>query len=231
MNSPMNNQELTGEDRTHIRQYDKPRFAFQPEAADAFFSMRKAAAEEGIDLHPFSAFRDFKSQLGIWNKKFSGKMPLYAEDGTTLDSSLLDEHELVFAILNWSALPGGSRHHWGTDIDVIDMSVVSSDYQVRLLPEETREGGVFYKLHCWLDESMDQFGFFRPYARYQNGVFPEPWHLSYAPISRYALKELTLEIVADTIERNEILGKKVILELLPEVFESFIQNIADQSLS
>ena len=33
------------------------------------------------------------------------------------------------AILLWSALPGASRHHWGTDFDVFDRAAVPPDYR------------------------------------------------------------------------------------------------------
>ena len=32
---------------------------------------------------------------------------------------------LIETILLWSALPGGSRHHWGTDVDVFDAAAVA----------------------------------------------------------------------------------------------------------
>ncbi|MFC4922674.1 hypothetical protein [Delftia deserti] len=35
--------------------------------------MRNDAKKAGIDLLPFSTFRDFRTQLRIWNGKFSGK--------------------------------------------------------------------------------------------------------------------------------------------------------------
>ncbi|MCB9651596.1 MAG: M15 family metallopeptidase [Deltaproteobacteria bacterium] len=75
------------------------------------------------------------------------------------------------AILNWSALPGGSRHHWGTEMDVVDLAAVPPDYRVRLLPDEVAPGGPFHPLHQWLDENLERFGFFRPYARLQGGMY------------------------------------------------------------
>src|SRR6476469_9455980 len=110
--------ELTGRARTHVCQYAAPRFAAHPQAAAAFFAMREAARRDGFDLLPFSTFRDYATQLRIWNNKFSGKKPLYDMAGVARDASLLSPDEIVDCILNWSARPGGSRHHWGTEIDV-----------------------------------------------------------------------------------------------------------------
>ena len=222
----MNEKELTGRTRTHIHQYDQPRFAAHKEAAAAFLEMRSAASVDGIDLHPFSAFRDFQAQLKIWNMKFAGKRPLYSVDGQKLDFDSLDETAIVRNILNWSALPGGSRHHWGSDIDVVDAAAIPEGYQVQLLPEETEPGGIFYDLHCWLDANMKQFGFFRPYDPFRNGVFPEKWHISYAPISVTALENLTIELLHQTVAENPIAGKEIIQSLLPEIFTTYILNIS-----
>ncbi|NIM47861.1 MAG: D-alanyl-D-alanine carboxypeptidase family protein, partial [Gemmatimonadales bacterium] len=86
--------------------------------------------------------------------------------------------------LRWSALPGASRHHWGTDLDVYDLAARPEGYEVELIPEEVDAGGMFGPLHEWLDGRIAAdaaFGFFRPYERDRQGVAPERWHLSYAP--------------------------------------------------
>ncbi len=218
--------ELTGRVRTHITQLENPRFAVHPETADAFFSMREAAIKEGIDISPFSAFRDFKAQLTIWNKKYEGKRPLYTQDGVKKNFEKLNEKDKLFSILSWSALPGASRHHWGTEIDVIDGAAISEGYKVKLLPEESDPGGVFYNLHEWLDKNLNRFGFFRPFDLYRNGVYPEPWHISYSPVSKIAMEELTLEMVEATILEADIRGKELILELLPTIYHQFVRNVA-----
>ncbi|MBU2510908.1 M15 family metallopeptidase [bacterium] len=221
----MNPLELTGRTRSHIKQHENPRFAAQTETVAAFFDMKTAAAREGIKLHPFSAFRDFNTQLKIWNKKYQGERPLYSQSGKLIDYASLSKPELIHYILSWSALPGASRHHWGTDIDVIDLATIDEHYQVELLPEESEKGGVFYHLHCWLDENMHRFGFFRPYQKYNGGINPEPWHLSYAPISNRALDLLTIEILEETIKTEDIHGKEYVLENLPTIYRTYIVNI------
>lgn len=223
----MNPYELTGRTRSHIRQYKTPRFAAHEAAAAAFFKMKQAAATEGISLHPVSAFRDFDAQARIWNLKFNGERPLYSPEGRELDRATLDPEELVHTILNWSALPGSSRHHWGSDIDVIDTAAMPEGYQVQLLPEETEPDGVFYNLHCWLDQHMNTFGFFRPYAHYQNGICPEPWHISYAPVSLPAMQGLTLELLEKTIANSSISGREIVQRILPEIYETYILNTCD----
>ena len=82
--------------------------------------MRAAAAADGIDLVAFSSFRDFDRQLAIWNGKFRGERPMQDRAGRRSTPGALSPAERVAAILWWSALPGASRHHWGTDFDVMD---------------------------------------------------------------------------------------------------------------
>jgi len=43
--------------------------------------------------------------------------------------------EKIASILRWSALPGTSRHHWGTDLDIIDAKALTAEMKVqRYLP-------------------------------------------------------------------------------------------------
>jgi LAS superfamily LD-carboxypeptidase LdcB len=222
----LNELELTGRARTHVVQMNEPRFAAHPHVVDAFLAMRREALLVGIDLSPYSSFRDFDAQLSIWNDKFSGKRPLYDADGKALDFATLSEREIVRHILHWSALPGASRHHWGTEIDVVDAAAMRDGYRAQLLPEEFREGGVFFSMHQWLDANIARFGFFRPYARYLGGVFPEPWHLSYAPISTQLIELISPQLLADTITSSDILGKAIALEMIQSIYENQVMKIS-----
>jgi LAS superfamily LD-carboxypeptidase LdcB len=218
--------QLTGRTRSHICQSGEPRFAVHRDVLEHFQAMREAAACEGIDLAIFSGFRDFDSQADIWNRKFVGERTLFDENGVAIDHAQLSEEERIQCILNWSALPGASRHHWGTDIDVFDRAAMPEGYRVRLLPEEYVSGGVFNRLARWLDDSMGRFGFFRPYSEYRGGMFAEPWHLSFVPIAVPALAALTPEVVAEAVKQGDICGKQTVLERLPEIFERHVLNVA-----
>ena len=206
-------------------QHEAPRCAAHPEALAAFLALRVAAANAGFQLHPVSSFRDFATQCRIWNHKFAGERPLFDADGNELSRASMTEDETLSRILDWTALPGASRHHWGTEFDVVDLAGVAPDYRVQLLPQETRPGGVFHRLHRWLDDNIDRFGFFRPYARYQGGVQPEPWHLSYAPLAIPALAALTLEVLGEALVAAPIAGKPWVLAHLGELFDSHVHNI------
>src|SRR5476649_1866916 len=115
-----NELELTGRAATHVLQRDDIGAAIHRDALEPFLALKAAAAGDGIDLGIASGFRDFAAQLRIWNMKYRGERPLYDAAGNVRDHAALDPQELIAGILCWSALPGASRHHWGTHIDVID---------------------------------------------------------------------------------------------------------------
>jgi LAS superfamily LD-carboxypeptidase LdcB len=221
----LNEFELTGRARTHIVELDSPRCGVHYETAAALLAMISVAAETGIDLVPVSSFRDFDRQVMLWNRKWSGERPLFDRAGRRLDHASLAETELVDAILCWSAIPGGSRHHWGTDIDVIDAAAMPAGYQVQLIPDEYCATGIFSRLTVWLDANMGRLGFFLPYRSDQCGAGIEPWHLSYAPVSAQALEALSLPVLRRAVAASELLGKAHVLERLPEIYTRFVLAI------
>lgn len=220
-----NELELTGRTRTHVQQSQQPRFAATPDTLRAFLALRDAAAKDGFDLAVFSSFRDFHTQKRIWIRKLTGERPLYDEHGQIRDRAQLTEQQIVRHIFDWSALPGASRHQWGTEIDVFDKRAIPDGYRVQLLPAEVAPGGVFYALHQWLDEHIRDFGFFRPYKYYRGGMFAEPWHLSFAPESLQAIKQLSLPMLQRLIILSDLPGKHIVLPMLPELFQQHILNI------
>lgn len=221
----MNELELTGRARTHVVELSQPNCVVHYEAAASFLSMRDAAAYDGIDLTARSGFRDFDTQLKIWNRKWAGETSLLDRQGRLLERAALSDSDTVDAILVWSAIPGGSRHHWGSDLDVIDAAAMPSGYDVRLTPDEYAQDGVFARLTAWLDINMSRFGFFRPYATDRGGVSPEPWHLSYAPVSVPALESFSLSMLRQVIDASSISGKPHVLARLPEIYTRFMLSV------
>ncbi len=218
--------EITGRARTHVVQIDDPRFAAQPAVVAAFMDLRRAAAGAGFDLLPLSAFRDFKAQLRIWNRKFLGQTPLFDRSGRPRDFSSLTPSQIMWAILRWTALPGASRHHWGTEIDVVDAAATLGGYAPQRLPQEVGPGGPYHGLHLWLDDNLARFGFFRPYADDRGGMHPEPWHLSHAETSGQALTALRPDLLQEVVERSAICGKDLVLAALPEIIERHVLNFS-----
>ena len=155
--------QLTGIDQDHV-QAGPEGCLLHPLARAAFNELRADALTAGFDLRIASGFRSFERQLAIWNAKAGGRRAVHGDDGRPIDMSNLAEIDRVHAILRYSALPGGSRHHWGSDIDVYDAAAVPVDYQVQLSPEEVAPVGVFGPLHSWLDGRLraTDTGFYRP---------------------------------------------------------------------
>jgi LAS superfamily LD-carboxypeptidase LdcB len=187
--------------------------------------MREAAAHDGFDLVAVSSFRDFARQRAIWNAKFRGERRAVDRRGRPVEMGALDAGARVEAILLWSALPGASRHHWGSDLDVADGNVIAAGYAPKLELAEYRSGGPFAALSAWLGGNMRRFGFFRPYARRGRGVQPEPWHLSYAPVSRPALARMTLALLEGAIAGAGVDGEAEILARLPVIRERYVLDV------
>ncbi len=190
-----------------------------------FLAMREAAARAGFDLVPVSSFRDFDRQRAIWNAKYRGERPVLDRKGRALKIRALEPGQRVETILLWSALPGASRHHWGSDIDVADGRVIASGYDLRLEADEYRRGGPFAALSAWLGENMRRFGFYRPYTQRGRGVQPEPWHLSYAPVATRALKCMTTRLLADAIADAGVDGEAEILLRLPAIRHRYVLDV------
>ena len=184
-----------------------------------------AAAEAGFDLAIASGYRNYQRQLSIWNAKARGDRAVYADDGAVLDIAALSERELAFAILRWSALPGASRHHWGTDVDIYDRAAVPEDYVLQLNHSEVAAAGPFAPLHRWLDERIATdraFGFFRPYPVDCGGVAPELWHLSYAPLAARYQRCLKAETLWRAIDAPGLALRTTVADNWPMIFERFV---------
>jgi LAS superfamily LD-carboxypeptidase LdcB len=222
--TPLDSFELTGRAATHIREAPGLGARLHAGAVAAVNTLREAAAAAGIDLAIVSAFRDFSRQASIWNAKFRGQRPLLDASGQPLDALGLDEPARVRSILIWSALPGASRHHWGTDFDVVDRASLPPGYQPQLTVEEFTTGP-FVRLNEWLGANLGNHGFFRPYTTDRGGVHPEPWHLSYAPISVPALGIMTLEVLREAVAQSELAGRETVLAQLPEIYDRYVVSV------
>jgi LAS superfamily LD-carboxypeptidase LdcB len=221
----VNDGELTGQVRTHITDVPDPACALHAHVVAPLLSLRRAALADGFDPVPHSSFRDFSRQLTIWNGKFRGERPLLDASGQRVDASALTPHERIEAILAWSALPGASRHHWGTDVDFIDGRATPPGYRVQLTPEEFAPGGPYAPLAEWLEANAARFGFFRPFRGILSGVQAEPWHFSFAPVADQARRSLTPTVLRKAIAAAPLLGKEQVLERLDELHARYVANI------
>jgi LAS superfamily LD-carboxypeptidase LdcB len=217
--------ELTGRARGHIGDMADPPCALHAQVIAAFQSLRRAAAADGLDVVPASAFRDFARQLAIWNGKFNGTTALHDADGGLIDGAALAPRERIQAILLWSALPGASRHHWGTDLDLIDRRAVPEGYRVKLTADEFAARGPFAPLAAWLETNAPRFGFFRPFRGVLSGVRAEPWHFSFAPVAEPARRQLSAGLLRETLSEADLAGKEHVLERIEELHARYVAGI------
>ncbi len=212
----MNPLELTGRARTHLVEVPGEGWHVHRHVATPFAQLRRAAAKDGLDLAAASAFRDFARQLSIWNAKY---------DQPAADGVALAPNERIDAILQWSALPGASRHHWGTDLDLIDRAAMPPGYRVRLVSEEYAPGGTFAATARWLEANAARFGFFRPYRGIRSGVQAEPWHFSFAPAAEQARKNLSVALLREVIGAANVSGGEAVLARLEEIVSRYVNSI------
>ena len=220
-------EQLTGRDRSHVVDLTEPPCVLHPTTARAFLALRSSAARHGIDLLPVSSFRGFERQMHIWNAKFRGDRPLLDADSSPLDAAKLSPAQRVAAILQWSALPGASRHHWGTDLDVIDAAQLPTGQPVVLEPAEFAAGGRFEALGRWLPAHAAAHGFFLPYDAARGGVQPEPWHISYAPLAVPAQHALTVQVLGEALVGAGIEGADLVHDQLAPLHERFVTRVAE----
>jgi LAS superfamily LD-carboxypeptidase LdcB len=217
--------ELTGRARGHVEDHDSPRCVLHAQVRTPFLRLRAAAARAGFDLVPQSSYRDFDRQLKIWNAKFNGEAPVNDLSGRPVAALALTPAQRIDAILVWSALPGASRHHWGTDLDLIDRAAIPPGYRVQLVAEEYAPSGPFGRLSVWLEANAARFGFFRPYRGVLSGVQPEAWHFSFAPLAEPARRALRVADLRDALRDAPLAGKESVLERLPELHERYVARI------
>lgn len=218
--------QLTGQDDSHLQKLDSGEL-LQAEAANAWLQLRQLARRDGIELVAVSSYRSFERQAQIWQQKCNGRRPVLNQQQQALNIQQLSGWDKLEAILLYSALPGTSRHHWGTELDVMDQAALPAGYQLQLVPSEYQPGGVFAHLAAWLDRHAAEAGFFLPYRKYCGGVAAEPWHLSYQPLADACLKQLSLDTVRQALLRQPIAEQSLVLSKLPEIFQRYVQTICE----
>ena len=162
----------------------------------AYKKMEKAAKKDGISLKIVSAHRGYERQKFIWNKKYK----------KFTEENLLEPTLAINEIIRFSTIPGTSRHHWGTEIDIIDENY--SDEINVLMSSKFEKGGIFFEIKNWLNLNSEKFGFYITYDNNpeRKGFEHEPWHYSYAPISKKMLSIFKKSDLKKLIVKDEING-------------------------
>jgi LAS superfamily LD-carboxypeptidase LdcB len=219
---------LSGQTEDHLGYHQLLDTLCHLDAITPMNNLIESAKSAGFQIGLTSCFRDFKTQLNIWNKKATGRRALLDDSGLPLEFNKLSIEELLMAIMRWSAIPGASRHHWGTEFDIYDINGLPDEsYQVQLTPEEVNSGGIFGDFHDWLDLQMKDdlsFGFFRPYDVDRGGVAPERWHLSYAPVSEVYKDKFTIDLFIRVIESSDIIHSEYLIQNASAIFSQFVTN-------
>ena len=190
----------------------------QDEVYSAFQHMKQAAAKEGIDIKVVSGYRSYQRQRAIWNAKYSNFM---AEG--------LSPKDAIKRIITYSTLPGTSRHHWGTDIDIIDNANPQSGDV--LLAEKFYGDGPSSTLRSWMNQNAADYGFLEVYTDHPNrkGFAHEPWHYTYYSLSKSYLEVLTNHAISEIAKDEQLLGREF---LDAEFFTSYTaEHLLDINLA
>lgn len=184
------------------------------DAKTAFLKMKAEAQKQEINIEIVSAYRSFERQKQIFENKYTK----YTKQG-------LLPTEAISKIIEYSTIPGTSRHHWGTDLDLID---ANASQPKSVLQEKNFHGnGPFCKLKEWMDANANHFGFYLVYTNNpeRKGFKYEPWHYSYAPISKPMLKEYKKINLKQILQKKNILGSKHFTDQFIQKYRT--ENILD----
>lgn len=155
------------------KRYASKGLYLQKETYSAFKAMYQAAKQEGVTLTIRSGTRTFAHQKAIWERKWTGKRLV---SGMNLAKAIKNPVKRAKLILHYSSMPGSSRHHWGTDIDL------------NAFNNRWFESGKGLKIYSWLRQNAYKFGFCQVYSKKDVnrpvGYDEEKWHWSYLPLAR-----------------------------------------------
>lgn len=189
---------------------NKDNIYLRKEAYDAFLQMYEAAKKDGITLTIISATRNFNYQKKIWEDKWSGNVLVQGND---LSKTILNDSARAKTILLYSAMPGTSRHHWGTDIDLNDLN------------DAYFTNGHGKKVYDWLVKNAGRFGYCQTYTKKGSerpeGYEEEKWHWSYTPISSRMLKAYVEQITDADIQG--FLGASSAVKI--QVVKNYVQGV------
>lgn len=189
-------------------------YKLQKEANKAYLLMKEAAKKEGITIKIVSSYRSFEHQKRIWTRKYKK----YISQG-------LPPTKVIEKIIEYSTIPGTSRHHWGTDIDIVDGSKKAP--KSLLEAKNFEKDRVYEDLKKWMDENANKYGFYLVYTNKSSrkGFKYEPWHYSYKPISKPMLKQYLAMDIHKLLNSENLLGNNYFSEKFITTYIN--ENICD----
>ncbi|WP_298289041.1 M15 family metallopeptidase [uncultured Lutibacter sp.] len=173
------------------------------EAYKSFQKMYNQAQKDGIRLIIVSGTRNFNEQKFIWERKwekYKSLAPL----------------KRAKKILEFSSMPTTSRHHWGTDIDLINLT------------NSYFERGKGKKEYEWLLKNANDFGFYQVYTNKINGRTGynlEKWHWSYLPLASKYLDYYNENITYEDI--NGFKGSELAEEV--KIITEYVNGISNKT--
>jgi LAS superfamily LD-carboxypeptidase LdcB len=203
-----------------------PNHWLHKDAANAIKQLQRLALQQGFDLRLASSYRSFSRQLQIWNEKYQGMRPCYDPLGQEIKMHILPPLERIKAICHFTAIPGTSRHHWGTDIDIYDANAITRS-ELQLIEPEYNSNGPCGPMHDWLQTSALELGFIYPYTELnQLDIANEPWHLSFQTVARPYQQMLcpALWIKQMQTQNLEFMGLQTLTKHIDNLFELYVYN-------
>lgn len=184
-------------------------FKMHPKAYGAFLRMKEEALKAGFRIEVVSAYRSFQRQKEIFENKYIR----FTDEGDS-------PQEAIDRIIEYSTIPGTSRHHWGTDIDIIDGNAPRPDSVLQA--RHFHGNGPFCKMKEWLNLHAEGFGFVEVYTDEpgRKGFKYEPWHFSFADVSKPMLNAYRKLDLKQILQQEKIKGS----EFFTEDFISDYQN-------
>ncbi len=225
-------QQAMGIDQSHLIEMVDDRngvHLIHSAVAEPLKQLLNKAESDAVEITIVSGFRNFERQLSIWNEKWLGHKPVFSRHGRPLNLLSMSNIEKFKAISLWSALPGLSRHHWGTDFDIFLTKPIKQGYQVELTPEEFSSGGPCAELESWLQNHLTDAGFFRPYRQYQQGVSNEPWHISHISTSTDIFTNFDKASCRRYLENSTIKAAPFVMEQFDHYYQQYFCNLCDIS--
>ena len=183
----------------------KPTYLLK-EVYQNFKKMHDAAKKEGVNLLIVSGSRNFEDQKNIWDRKFK------------INIKTLDTISCIKKILLFSSMPCTSRHHWGTDMDLINLN------------NSYFEKGQGLKEYTWLKKNAAKYGFCQVYddkkLTNRTGYELEKWHWSYMPIANLFLQQYKQKITYKDI--NNFIGATQAGNKKIDMIPNFVAGISKE---
>ena len=148
---------------------------------ESYQNWLEKAAEVGFDIVLISSYRS----VDLQQKNYDSSIQRYMDQGFTEEEAIKETEDYI-------AIPGGSEHHTGLAIDILDSEWLKTGKN--LIPEYDTQDS-----QHWLVDNMTDYGFILRFPQgkeKETGIKYESWHFRYVGIenAKYIEKyDLALE--------------------------------------